>query len=196
MKWIVVAILLFVVAYTALTLKFRKPGRAYEPYRDNKERATVTRLRSAGFRRITATADRPAEIQRSLSLGGQPATIAPMPGGLPPELKDTLIDPPNLPQTFTEVRASSEANQLMSYTVQFTCALPDNKQLLSGAYVYLKEDELAIVTDFEKIDGELLARTRETAVQLSVPAGAIPPGTYRVTLVGARESKQWTLQVH
>jgi hypothetical protein len=199
MKWIVVSIVVFIAIYTFLTLYFRKPGQAYQPYHDNKERATISRLKSAGYRRITATADRPAELGATTSpniLSGPAATITDFVGGLSEELKGTLIDQPRLPATFDKVVAPSEINRLAPYSVRFVCGLPDNKQLLSGAYVYVKDDELAIVPDFEKIEGDLLSRTREAAVEVTIPAGVLPPGTYRATLVGARGSKQRTVQVH
>src|SRR5262245_25725972 len=52
MKWVVVAILLLIVPYTIITLKYRKAGPAYEPYEDLKNRANVSRLLAAGYQRI------------------------------------------------------------------------------------------------------------------------------------------------
>lgn len=197
MKWIVVAILVFVVGYTFITLYFRKPGKAYQPYHDSREKATIARLESAGYARVTATAERPADPQHTgLSMEGPQAEVQRAPGGLPTELKQTLIDQPRLPLSFSRVRASSSANQLLPYTIEFTCALPNNKQLLNGATVYRKEQEVAIVADFEVIEGELLARTPESLVQVTLPGGALPVGSYHVTLVGLNESRAWDLQVH
>ena len=65
MKWIVLAIALFVGAYTFLTLYYRKSGPAYRPFQDSKEKATVQRLKSAGYRRITAFAEQPADASAS-----------------------------------------------------------------------------------------------------------------------------------
>lgn len=197
MKWVALVTFVFIALYTALTLHYRRPGPAYQPYQDNKERAIVKRLRSAGYQRITAEAERPADAQGSAAkLAGpfvQPSDVA---GGVSDELKQTLIDQPRLPVTIAQVRAPAAANRLLPYSLQFTCAQPNNKQMLSGTYVYVKDDDMAIVTDFEPIEGELLARTPETAVQLTIPAGALHEGTYEVTLVGERQSKHWTLQVH
>jgi hypothetical protein len=61
--------------------------------------------------------------------------------------------------------------------------------------VYVKEGEIAIVANFEKLSGELLARSRESTVLVTIPGGTLKPGEYRVTLVGSRNSRQWTLQV-
>jgi hypothetical protein len=197
MKWIVLAIVAFIAIYSFLTLRYRKPGPAYQPFHDAKEKATVHRLESAGFRRITATVERPAEAGAAIPLAhGTIATVQDAPGGVPAELKETLIDQPRLADRFEKVRATAQTSALLPYTIQFSCGLTDHKQLLSGAYVYLKEDEIAVVPEFEPIEGDLLARTKDSLVQVTIPSGTLPSGTYRVTLVGARACATWNLQVH
>jgi len=198
MKWIAVSILVFITLYTFLTLHFRKPGKAYQPYQDSRDHATVSRLVSAGYQRIPASIDRPADAKSNqLSLGStHKAEIKEVAGGLPTELATTLIDQPVLPDSFSQINAPAEANTAFPYSVEFTCLLPDNKRLLSETYVYRKEQELVVVAGFEHLGGDLLARTKDVLVLLTVPAGTLQPGTYSVTLAGSRHSKQWTLQVH
>ncbi|MBK9991076.1 MAG: hypothetical protein IPP19_10160 [Verrucomicrobia bacterium] len=196
MKWIALTILVFIVGYTFITLYFRKPGAGYQPYKDSKDRATVHRLEQAGYQRVTATISLPADPQRSAARLAQ--TFAPSQntfGGLPSELSETLIDKPILPEGFASVAAPSSVAALMPYVFQFTCTLPDKKNTLDETYVYVKESEIAIVASFEKISGELLARSRECTVLVTIPGGTLKPGEYRVTLIGSRNSRQWTLQV-
>jgi hypothetical protein len=197
MKFVAIIIVVCLGAYTFLTLHFRKQGPVYRPYEDNKTKATVHRLRAAGYQRITAEVETPAEPQNGFlklnSVSAEPATV---PGGLPAELKDTLIDLPHLPDSFSAVQAAAVANPLFPYSLQFTCNLPDHHRLHGATYVYVKDEEIAIVSDFEQIEGELLARSADSTLRLSVPAGTLAPGRYEVTLVGGRESKRWTLQVH
>jgi len=83
----------------------------------------------------------------------------------------------------------------MPYSFQFTCTLPDKKNTVDDTYVYLKNDDLAVVTSFEKIGGDLEARSRENPVLVTIPGGTLKPGTYQVRLIGAKSSRQWTLQV-
>ena len=196
MKWVALVILISISTYTAVTLHYRRPGRAYQPYQDNKERVIVTRLRSAGYQRIPAVAERPAESNAAWSMAGPLAEIADESGGVTEELKQIFVDQPRLPQSFDQVRAPGEANQLLPYSIQFTCALPNNKQLLSGTYVYVKEQEIAIIPDFEAMEGDLLARTPDSLVRLTITAGMLHPGSYQVRLIGQRQSKRWALQVH
>lgn len=197
MKWVALVIFVSIATYTAVTLHYRRPGRAYQPYHDNKEHVVVTRLRSAGYQRISAVSERPADPARAIAaLSGTMVQATDQIGGVPDELKQIFVDQPRLPPSFSQVRAPSEAVVLLPYSLQFTCALPDNKQLLSATYVYVKDQEIAIVPDFEAMEGELLARTPESTVQLTIPGGTLHPGTYEVTLVGQRQSKRWPLQVH
>lgn len=196
MKWIVVSIVLFIVVYTFITLHFRKPGPAYQPYKDSKERATVQRLEQAGYQRIAANISLTADPQRSAaSLGKARATAQTIAGGLPAELADTLIDKPSLPETFPSVVAPSEVVALMPYSFQFTCTLSDKTNTVGQTYVYLKGDDIAVVVSFEKIGEELLARSRDNAVLVTIPSGTFKPGEYHVRLLGARNSRQWTLLV-
>jgi len=190
MKWIVLAIALFVPAYTWLTLRYRRPGPAFKPYQDMRDRADVVRLLRAGYKRVSIDASRPADSIREAGL-----VTAPAPGGLPDELRRTLVEPPLLPLSIGSVSAAPTAVSGIDYSIGLTYTLTDNKRQLSGAHLYEREGEIIIVADFERLDGGLLSRTREGAALLIVPPGALKPGTYRVTVVGESASKTWTLRV-
>ena len=43
---------------------------------------------------------------------------------------------------------------------------------------------------------QVLARDAVATVLLTVPAGSLPAGQYRVTVAGSRTARTWTLQVH
>ena len=190
MKWIVLAILLFIPAYTYLTLHYRRPGPAYQPYQDMRDRADVIRLLKAGYHRVSIDATRPADLATPAG-----AATMPYPGGLPDELKKTLVESPLLPMEINSVAAAPTATSGIDYPIGITYTLPDNKRQLSGAHLYERDGEIVIVADFERLDGGLMARTREGTALLQVPPGSLRPGTYRVILVGERASKQWSLTV-
>ncbi len=190
MKWIILAILLFIPLYTWLTLRYRRPGPAFRPYQDMRDRADVVRLLKAGYRRVALEASRPAEEP-----AGARAAALPAPGGLPEELKKTLIESPLLPLQIDSVSADSTASSAIDYRIGLIYTLADNKRQLSGAHLYERPGEIVVVADFERLDGGLLARTRQGYALLTVPPGSIQPGTYRVTLVGERTSRLWTLNV-
>jgi len=192
MKWIAVAILVVIVPYTFLTLHYRKPGPAFRPYEDMKNRANTLRLLSAGYQRITLEAMRPA-LPGGNALA---APTAPAAAGVPGSLKSTLVDAPSLPAEILSVTAASATSAAAAYPIQFTCTLPDNKRQLAGAELYVRPDEIVITPTFEPITGGLLARTRENVILLTVPGGTLKPGRYHVTIAGQQSSRAWTLQVH
>ena len=102
MKWVVLVIVVSLGAYTYLTLHYRKESPAFRPYQDSKNRAGVMRLLSAGFQRVTLTAQRPAD-GAGVPEGAKSAATA---GGLPAELRSTLLDLPLLPASITRVAAA------------------------------------------------------------------------------------------
>ncbi len=191
MKWIVVAILLMVVPYTFLTLRYRKEAPAFQPYEDMKSRANVSRLLSAGYQRVTIPAQRPAG--RTGAAGG--AVIGKAPGGVPEDLRSTLVEPPRLPTEITAVTAAAATSTLTPYQIELNCSLPDDRHQLGGAELYLKGDALVLTPTLERVGGELLTRSRQSAVLLTLPAGTLRPGTYRVTLAAELSSRAWTLEV-
>lgn len=191
MKWIIVAIILVIVPYTFLTLRYRKPGPAFQPYEDMKNRANVARLLSAGYQRIPLPAQRPAD--RTSTPAG--AAVAKAPGGLPEDLRATLVEPLQLPTDYLTVRAAPGASALLPYAIELTCTLPSDQQQLGGADLYLKGASLVVAPSFERVGGDLLTRTRHAIVLLTVPAGTLKPGTYTVTLPGEKSSRTWSLEV-
>jgi hypothetical protein len=191
MKWIVLAILLVIAPYTFLTLRYRKPGPAFQPYEDLKSRANVSRLLDAGYQRVSLSAERPAD-QPHFSTTASSSQVA---GGLPEELKATLIEPPLLPLSIQSVLASPRGNTLQSYPIQISCTLVDEKQQPSGADLYLKENTMVIVPTFERVAGDLRARSSESRIALTLPAGTLKPGSYHATVVGAQASRQWSLEI-
>lgn len=192
MKWIAVAILVVIIPYTYLTLHYRRPGPAFQPYADLQDRANVIRLLGAGYQRITLGAQRPADPLPAASAA--PTTSAT--GGLPADLLRTLVQQPLLPAEILRVSAAPSASAILPYAIQFTCTLPDNKEQLAGAELYVKGGEILITPDFERLTGGLLTRTRENIILLTVPPGALKPGRYHITLAGRNTSRAWTLQVH
>ena len=187
MKLIVVLMILFIVPYTYLSLHYRKAG-SVQPYQDVKERI---RDAQAGYqKRVTLEVSRPADGQTVA------AAVAAAPGGLPSDLRTTFIAPPVLPARIGAVDAAPSTDGSQPYTIQFNCTLDELTAQLAGAHLYLKGAEIVIVTDFELLPSGLAARSRSNVVRLTVPGGALDPGKYQMTLVGARDSKTWPLQVH
>ncbi|MDD2764926.1 MAG: hypothetical protein PHE83_13235 [Opitutaceae bacterium] len=195
LRWIVLAIVLFILGYTVLRLHYGKRGRSFEPYHDLGERATTERLLRLGYQRI------PVEIER-LADPLPPARFAPAIGevvnalgGLPEELGGALAFKPALPASITAVTAPREAAPSGTYVLQFTCAQSDYRSQIRGVLLYRKDRQLFLLPDYEKMSGQLLARSKESVVRASFPTQSLKPGRYAVTLCGARTSRSWSLIV-
>ena len=188
MKWIVLAILVFIVLYTYLNIRYRKPGPEYQPYQDSQQRAGLAKV---GYQRITLAVARPADPRPIVA----EAPVQPAPGGLPADLAATLLPPPHLPAEIGAVAAAPTADGA-TYRVTFSCTRADNREDLATAALYLKGREIVIVTDCEQLSEGLLTRSRAEVIMLAFSSGLLPPGSYRVTVAGAGAGKAWTLQVH
>ena len=189
MKWVVVAIVVFIAGYTYVNIRYRKPGPEYEPYADMKRRANTLRLLAAGYQCVRVPVERPADIR------GVRNAAFPAPGGLPADLSRTIVSRPLLPTEILSAHAPSTVGHGAPYVIEFRCVVPDHRQQLAGAELYVKGDRLLITPDFEILAAGLETRTRDTYVELTIPADTVKPGDYRVTLVGQRASRAWRVEV-
>ena len=187
MKWIIVAIIAVVVQYTFLTLHYRKPGPAFQPYADMKNRANVARLLAAGYQRIPLG---PQSTGALPTTGG--AAVSAAPGGLPDDLRSTLVEPPPLAAEIVDLSAASVTGAAQMYVLRFACTPPGDHLRLAGAELYLRGEKLVFVPTFEPVSA---SATRSTAVTLAVPAGILKPGRYDALVVGERASRAWSVDV-
>lgn len=195
MKWVALAIIACIVPYTWLTVAYRKSGPSYQPYEDSKQRANVLRLLDAGYQRINVTAERPADPQLLVRAMKSPAAVQPAPAGPTEGLAAALVEIPELPVSFSSVSASGETAAMLPYPVLFTCTLGDQKHQLGGAHVFVRGKSIVIVPQFEPINGDLAARSKESPVVITIPGGTLAAGHYTVHLAGKEQSRQWTLDV-
>jgi hypothetical protein len=198
MRWIVASILLFIVPYTYVNLKFRKPNKAFEPYADMKAQANVKRLLDAGYTRVAIRAERPhppLSARQLLPEAGLLAVVESAPGGLPPPLDTTLVEAPRLPAGYADLLAPAELAATAAARLQFTAHIESDREQLAGADVYVRDDTIVIAPTFEPVPGDLQSRARADVVLLTLPAGVLAPGAHTVTLAGARDSLRWTMMV-
>lgn len=195
MKWIVLCIAVGIALYTYLNIHYRKPGPEYRPYEDFLNRSNIERLLDAGYRRVEAAAERPADTDAAARALGRSAKVENVAGGLPRGLAITFVEQPLLPADIRWIVAPGSAPKSTPYTVLFDCALPDDKRELGGAYAFIRGDTITLVPQFEWLPGGVAARTAESTVAVTIPAGTLAPGRYIVTLAATRQSKRWVLEV-
>lgn len=202
-KSVALVILLSLAAYTIFTLATldqRKTAKqTHEPWAEAQARAEkVQRAADAGYKLIAATTERPSTpglIDEAISKFRAP--ITPAPAGIPVEISVLLPEQPKLPDTIGQIAAPATIAAKDPCQILYTCQLPDDRKHLGDTTLYIKDNHLVIITHFDTLDGDLRARTRETTILLTIPAGTLEPNhTYDITLAARSESRRWHLLVN
>jgi len=209
MKWIVLALLPCLAAYTFVTLQYRKPGHAFEPYSDLKARAQIHQLLEAGFQRIPLEirdaadsrplnkepdfadyAENPANARTLYALITQTAS-----GGLPEDLAAALIESPHLiRETSTSLGPADlhEGGDLVLKVRFYASSAPVAAQL------YVRENHAFVVVELTAPDApedDYDAHRTEYRKWLIAPNVPLKPGRYSGLLVGAEQSMRWDVRV-
>jgi hypothetical protein len=193
MKWIVVAIVVFVAGYTVVNLYFRKPGRAYRPYQDSQDRATTARLLAAGWQKMPVDARRPIEKP---ALDAAPATITRAAVGLGPDLTPTFAEAPKLLASIDKVVAPASVVHGAEYSAYFTASVTSQKAQVGELSLYRKDDELVLIPSTEALPGKaLMSRWSDSTYCVNFSTANLPPGRYQVRLVANGPAAAWTFTV-
>ncbi len=194
LRWVVLAIVVFIIGYTFLRLHYGKPGRAFEPYENAREHAAPARLVALGYRRILVQIERLAEPLPPDRFAPRQTEIVSALGGLPAEMAGGLATPPDLPAAVTGVTAPREAGG-GPYSLQFRCAQPDYRTQIHDVLLFRKDRQLFLLPDFERMTGELRSRWKESVIVASFPTDGLAPGRYTVTVCGRQTSLSWAFTI-
>jgi len=193
MKWIVVAIVIFMVGYTAVNFWFRKPGPAYRPYQDAQDRATVARLLAAGWQKMPVNTRRPVEKPAA---DDAPAAITRDFPGLGTELQDKFAEKPRLLATIDRVTAPTAVSHGEDYSLYFTASLSDLKAQMGELTLYRHGNELVLVPTLENLPGkELMSRWNDSSYSATFPTASLPPGRYSARIVARGPAAAWSFTV-
>lgn len=193
MKWIVVAILLFVAGYTVVNLYFRKEGPAYRPYQDAQDRATTARLLAAGWHKLPVDTRRPVE---SPAPAETPAAVSRGAVGLGLDFEPNFAEKPVLAASIDKVVAPPAVARGTDYSLYFTASLADLKGQLGGVTLYRRGQELVLVPAVEDLpDAQLMSRWKDSTYAATFPTTALPPGRYTVRLVARGPAATWSFTV-
>ncbi len=189
MKWIVLAIVLFIAGYTLVNVYFRKSGRAYRPYEDMANRVTTTRLLDAGWRKIDLPIRRPVEkagfTGASVSRGG---------AGLGPNLAGLFAEPPVLAHSID--KATAPPTPRPGSAVYFTASVTDQHWEVVRVQMLVRSHEVVLMPILEKMSaGEVLGRWHDADYAVELPLAELPPGRYQARLVSQGPAAQWNFEV-
>jgi hypothetical protein len=193
MKWIVVAIALFVVGYTLVNVYFRKPGRGFRPYEDMNNRATTARLLAAGWQKLPVDTRRPVEKPTAADI---PAAVTRDTAGLGPDLEALFAEKPSLLATIDRVVSPAAVTHGGDYAAYFTASLTDLKAQVGDLTLYRKGHELVLIPTTEPLPGsELRSRWNDSTYWVSFPTADLPPGRYQMRLVAQGPAAVWSFNV-
>ncbi|HEY4247687.1 MAG TPA: hypothetical protein VGM64_12570 [Lacunisphaera sp.] len=192
MKWIVMAIVLFIAGSTWVNLRYRKPGASYRPYQDAQDRATTVRLLDAGWQKITVEIRRPAE-----NADVESAAVAHHDYlGVGPDLESKFAEKPALLASIDKVVAPNSVLQGSYYSLYFTASLPDLKDQVGYLTLYRKENELVLIPTIEPLPGkELMSRWTDSNYWVGFSTNTLPLGKYEMRIVAKGPASVWNFTV-
>jgi hypothetical protein len=191
MKWVALVIVVGIALYTWITLEFRKPERPNEPWIDQRGRAELAVLEKAGWSKSEVPFEAVVEFPASrgnVSLG-QAMPIVDL-------LRQTTLDPWHLPIEVTASMAPAEWSDGQPYTAYLKLELDTDRRQIGGFTVFRKGAHLILVPRWERVPGDLLARSRIASGRLLFSPDDVPPGEYTVTVVAIKSCATWRLSVH
>lgn len=192
MKWIVVAIVVFIVGYTLVNLYFRKPGRSARPYEDMANRFTAAKLQEAGWTKLAVETRRPAEKM----VDGESATISRGAVGLGMDLDPCFAEKPKLLASIDRVEAPTATARGATYTAWFTGSVADLQLQLGSIELYQHGNDLVLVPTIEHLPGKnLLSRWSDNNYCISFSTQSLAPGTYQLRLVANGPSARWNVTI-
>src|SRR3954471_11637708 len=192
MKWVVLAIVVFMVGYTIVNLYFRKPGQAYRPYQDAQDRATTARLLNAGWHKLPVEICRPVEKPDAENA----AAVSRAAVGLGPDLAPNFAEAPKLLASIDRVIAPGSIARGQEYSAYFTASLTNQKAQLGDLLLYRKGNELVFIASSEALPGkDLMSRWSDSTYCLTVATTGLEPGRYEARLVAQGPAATWSFTV-
>ncbi len=193
MKWVVLAIVVGLVGYTAVNLYYRKPGGGYRPYQDAQDRATTARLLAAGWHKLPIDERRPAEKP---GLDATAAAITRAANGLGADFAPNFAEQPSLLASVDRVVAPAVVTRGDIYTAYFTATLPSQKTQLGNVSLYHREHEFVLLPSSEPLPGKgLLSRWEDATYSVSIPTAGLAPGRYLIRIVAKGPAAAWSFTV-
>jgi hypothetical protein len=193
MKWIILAIAVFVVGYTVVNVFYRKKGPAYRPYQDSQDRATTARLLAAGWHKVPLETRRPMEKP---DLDAAAANVTRELAGLGPDLESKFAEKPKLVSTIERVTAPASVAKGANYELYFTATIAKLNLQVGDLTLYQHDRELVLIPSIETLPGKgLLSRWNDTNYCVSFPTAGLAPGKYTMRIVALAPAATWTFEV-
>ena len=188
---IALAIVVCLAGYTYLRVAYAKPGKAHEPFAENRRRTESAKLQAAGWTWTEAT------YEALVELPAPEAEIhaAPVRPAIAEELRLLSSENWHLPIEYTAVSAAASSPAGAEYPVHFQVETDQARAHIVSFDLYRKGADLVLIPCWEPYPPELDPRRPKSAGRLVVPTQALPAGRYRATLLALKQSSQWDLEL-
>jgi hypothetical protein len=172
---------------------FRKPGKAYRPYQDAQDRATIARLLAAGWQKMPVDTRRPVEKPAT---DDTPAPITRDWPGLGSDLTDKFAEKPKLLTTIDKVTAPASVTHGDDYSLFFTASVTDQHTQVGELALYRHGNELVLIPTIENLPGkELMSRWSDATYSATFSTANLPPGRYNARIVAQGPAAAWSFTV-
>lgn len=200
MKWIVLAIVVYIAGYTFINIAYRKPaGSAHEPYAEAQQRSLRTvQTTMSGWTRVACTLAGDAAAVRP----GGSATIteAPLPARLDKHLPQDL--PPIMPgapalhpaSLALQAPAAQAAGEALRVRLEFPggAAVPAFGEVLA----YFKDRHLYLfIQDESHVAPDSQPTPALSPLALVLPPATLTPGTWQASAFTATQAFSWSFTV-
>lgn len=193
-KWIVLAILAYVVGYTFINIAYRKPsGSAHEPYAEARQRELRTvQTTMHGWTRLTCSFTEALSTPEPAAVSAEPLP-QPLDQHLPRELPMIMPGEPALHPANVTLHAPARlsASEALRLRLEFpeTASVPAFGEVLA----YAKENRLYVfIQDQRHVARDAQPTPAASPLAIELPPAALTPGTWQATAFTASQALTWS----
>ncbi len=188
---VAVAIVVCLAGYTYLRLAYAKPGKPHEPFVENQRRIESDKLAAAGWMHAEVAYEAMVEIPAAAAAV---RTLIIRPEAVE-ELRGLSAENWHLPVEYTVLAVPASGTGGRDTSLSFQAELDQARAHIVAFDLYRKGNAVVLIPRWESYPEELTPRRPRASGNLTIPATALPAGTYQVTLPALRQSSQWDLVV-
>ena len=200
MKWIVLAIAVYVVGYTVINISYRKPaGAAHEPYAEAREQRRMRSIQvtNYGWSRVACELTQPGT-----ALSGPAAEIsaAPLPARLdrhlPPELVLVVPRAPALHPAGITLSAPARVDAEDSLRLVLDFPVDASVPAFGETLAYFKDNQLFLfLQDQRHVAPDSQPTPAASPLALVLPPATLTPGTWQASAFSASQAFTWSFTV-
>lgn len=192
MSTVAIVVVICLAGYTYVRLKFSKEGHGHEPFAQAYERRESAKLKAAGWERLDAHWERDVPVPAGSTPGLESADAR---SALWTALFEASTERFHLPIDYERVVAPATLATPEPLQIHLEAAIDQAPVQIHSFDVYHKGGDLVFVPRWQQIPRDQVPADFKTRGRITLPAGKLPPGHYRVRLQANRQASEWKLDV-